>query len=241
MMLQVTVLFFATLRERAGLKKTQMDIPDGTSVDQFKEILVREIPDLNLVMDSTLFSINKEFAFGDEIIPEGAEIALFPPVSGGAQKEPGKDSISVFSIQESKIVIDDLIDRITTPTTGAVCLFTGIVRGKTLRGDPFDTNYLEYEAYEDMANDKMRQVSQEIREKWPEVEGIAIVQRIGRLYAGTPTVLIACSAPHRDSGAFEAARYGIDRLKEIVPIWKMEAGPDGEKWIEGDYIPGAGE
>jgi molybdopterin synthase catalytic subunit len=71
------------------------------------------------------------------------------------------------------------------------------------------------------------------------VEGIAIVQRIGRLDPGTPTVLIACSAAHRDTGVFEAARYGIDRLKEIVPIWKKEVGPGGEEWVEGKYTPKA--
>jgi len=73
------------------------------------------------------------------------------------------------------------------------------------------------------------------------VEGIAIVQRIGKLYPKTPTVLIACTAAHRDTGVFDAARYGIDRLKEIVPIWKKEFGPNGETWIEGDYIPKPGE
>ena len=81
------------------------------------------------------------------------------------------------------------------------------------------------------------QVAEEIRQQWPTVEGIAIVQRIGRLDAGTPTVLIACTAAHRDTGVFEAARYGIDRLKQIVPVWKKEIGPDGEAWVEGDYRP----
>ncbi len=84
----------------------------------------------------------------------------------------------------------------------------------------------------------MRQVAEEIRERWPAVEGIAMVQRIGILEPMTPTVLIACTAAHRDTGVFEAARYGIDRLKEIVPIWKKEVSPDGEVWVEGDYRPG---
>ena len=83
----------------------------------------------------------------------------------------------------------------------------------------------------------MRQVADEIRERWPVVMGIAIVQRIGRLYPRTPTVLVACTAAHRDTGVFEAARYGIDRLKEVVPVWKKEFGPDGEAWVEGKYIP----
>ena len=87
----------------------------------------------------------------------------------------------------------------------------------------------------------MQQVVDEIRSKWPTIEGIAIVQRIGRLYPGTPTVVIACTAAHRDTGVFDAARYGIDRLKEIVPVWKKEVNPEGEQWIEGEYIPRQGE
>jgi molybdopterin synthase catalytic subunit len=92
-----------------------------------------------------------------------------------------------------------------------------------------------------MAEEKMRQVAIEIRQLWPDVEGIAIVQRIGHLVQGTPTVLIACSASHRDTGVFEATHYGIDRLKEIVPIWKKEVGPKGEAWVEGEYLPHHGE
>ena len=87
----------------------------------------------------------------------------------------------------------------------------------------------------------MKQVAGEIRARWPEIEGIAIVQRIGHLQPGTPTVLIACTAAHRDTGVFEAARYGIDRLKEIVPIWKKEIGLNGGVWVEGEYIPRKGD
>ena len=116
-----------------------------------------------------------------------------------------------------------------------------MVRGETKRGDAHETEYLEYEAYVPMAEAKMKQVADEIRERWPVIEGIAIVQRIGKLYPKTPTVLIACTAAHRDTGVFDAARYGIDRLKEIVPVWKKEVGPSGEEWVEGDYIPKPGE
>jgi molybdopterin synthase catalytic subunit len=84
----------------------------------------------------------------------------------------------------------------------------------------------------------LRQVADEMRGRWPSVEGIALVQRIGRLEPGTPTIIVACSAAHRDSGVFEAARYGIDRVKEIVPVWKKEIGPGGESWVEGHYQPG---
>ncbi|CAG1016407.1 molybdopterin synthase catalytic subunit [Anaerolineales bacterium] len=146
---------------------------------------------------------------------------------------------TIFSITESEIDLDDLLAKITLDSTGAAAIFTGMVRGITARGDPHETVYLEYESYKPMAESKMRRVADEIRERWGAIEGIAIVQRIGKLYPGTPTVLIACTAAHRDTGVFEAARYGIDRLKEIVPVWKKEVGPKGEEWVEGDYIPKA--
>ncbi len=148
---------------------------------------------------------------------------------------------TVYAITEEEIDLNSLLEQITLPSTGAAAIFTGMVRGVTTRDNPHETVYLEYEAYLPMAEAKMQQVADEIRAKWPVVEGIALVQRIGRLYPLTPTVLIACTAAHRDTGVFEAARYGIDRLKEIVPVWKKEVGPNGEEWIEGDYIPKRGD
>jgi MoaE-MoaD fusion protein len=148
---------------------------------------------------------------------------------------------TIFSITENEIDLNDLLAQITLTSTGAAAIFTGMVRGQTSRGDAHETEYLEYEAYIPMAEAKMKQVADEIRTQWPVVEGIAIVQRIGRLYPKTPTVLIACTAAHRDTGVFDAARYGIDRLKEIVPIWKKEVSSDGKFWVEGDYIPKSGE
>lgn len=151
------------------------------------------------------------------------------------------DQPTVFAITEAELDLNALLAQITLPSSGAAALFTGMVRGVTKRGEAHHTLYLEYEAYQPMAEEKMRQVADEIRQRWPSVQGIAIVQRIGRLYPCTPTVLIACTAAHRDTGVFDAARYGIDRLKEIVPVWKKEVGPDGEAWVEGDYIPRPGE
>jgi len=148
---------------------------------------------------------------------------------------------TLYSITEDEIDLDALLAAITLDSTGAAAIFTGMVRGVTRRDDPHETVYLEYESYVPMAEAKMKQVADEIRAKWTTVEGIAIVQRIGRLYPRTPTVLIACTAAHRDTGVFDAARYGIDRLKEIVPVWKKEVGPNGEEWVEGEYIPKPGE
>ncbi len=149
---------------------------------------------------------------------------------------------TIFKITEDEFDIDEFLTKITLPSTGAACTFTGIVRGVTKREDlPPETDYLEYEAYVPMAESKMNQIAHEIRQHWPSIQGIAIVQRVGRLYPQTPAVMIACTAAHRDTGIFEAARYGIDRLKEIVPIWKKEVGPRGETWIEGEYVPDRGD
>lgn len=148
---------------------------------------------------------------------------------------------TIFSITEDEIDLNELLAQITLPSTGAAAIFTGMVRGVTARGETRDTEYLEYEAYVPMAEAKMKQVGEEIRARWDSIEGIAIVQRIGRLYPQTPTVLIACTAAHRDTGVFDAARYGIDRLKEIVPVWKKEVSPDGQFWVEGGYVPKPGE
>jgi len=150
-------------------------------------------------------------------------------------------SPTIYLLTEAKIELNDLLAKITLPTTGAAAIFIGMVREVTGREPAHKTLFLEYEAYKPMAEAKMKQVADEIRERWPVVEGIAIVQRVGRLEPQTPTVLIACTAAHRDDGVFDAARYGIDRLKEIVPVWKKEAGPDGEWWVEGGYIPKPGE
>lgn len=144
-------------------------------------------------------------------------------------------------VTEDELDLNELLSQITLTSTGAAAIFTGMVRGETKRGESHTTDYLEYEAYVPMAEAKMKQVAEEIRARWTSVEGIAIVQRIGKLYPKTPTVLIACTAAHRDTGVFEAARYGIDRLKEIVPIWKKEIGKEGESWVEGEYIPKPGE
>jgi molybdopterin synthase catalytic subunit len=161
--------------------------------------------------------------------------------ASGADWDPIMGFPTVLAITNEEIDLNKLLAQITSPATGAAAIFTGMVRGVTSREPIHQTVYLEYEAYVPMAESKMHQVADEIRVRWPSVEGIAIVQRVGRLYPQTPTVLIACTANHRDTGVFEAARYGIDRLKEIVPIWKKEVGPDGAFWVEGEYVPRPGE
>ncbi|NLG99853.1 MAG: molybdopterin converting factor [Chloroflexi bacterium] len=240
---KIHVLFFASLKDRAGQAKVDLELPDCATVSDLKELVIQRFPAVAPLIGHALVSVNQNYAFDGDIIPEDAEVALFPPVSGGSENagSDGDAFPTVLRVVYDPLDLDDLIRQITLPTTGAACVFTGMVRGITRRGGVHETSSLEYEAYVPMAEAKMAQVAREIRERWPSVEGIAIVQRIGRLEAGTPTVLIACTASHRDTGVFDAARYGIDRLKEIVPIWKKEIGPGGEVWIEGDYHPQQGD
>ena len=230
---QVRVLFFATLKDLTGTQEMMVEIESGADVKELKAILISLFPSINVTINNVLIAVNREYAFDEDLIPEGAEVGVFPPVSGGVDG----GLLDLIVISEADVHISEVVSKITLPTTGAVCSFTGTVRASTLTDNPHETSYLEYEAYIPMAEIKIRQVVNEIRNQWPKVEGIAIIQRIGHLGPGTPTVLVACSSAHRDDGVFEASRYGIDRLKEIVPIWKKEVDPDGEEWVEGKYIP----
>lgn len=143
-----------------------------------------------------------------------------------------------FALSETEPDLNEIHVRLTQPDVGAIITFRGSVRGETQReGLPPKTLHLEYEAYAAMAQERMAQIAEEIWTRWPDVKGVAIVQRIGRLSIGDLTTLVACAAGHRDQGAFEAARYGIDRLKEIVPVWKKEVSEDRSVWVEGDYRP----
>ena len=141
---------------------------------------------------------------------------------------------TILDITPDPINLNMLQASVTTDADGAVVLFTGTVRGTS--GAEI-TNKLEYEAYKGMAMTKLQQVADEMRAKFALIHGIALIQRVGEMVVGEPTVAVAVSAGHRGDGAFEAARYGIDRLKQIVPVWKKETRPDGSSWIEGDYVP----
>jgi molybdopterin synthase catalytic subunit len=230
-MIEISVLFFATLKEKIGAPHIQVELTDGATVGDLRSHLMKTYQHAAPVLKNSLVSINQEYAFDEEALPKRAEAAFFPPVSGGG------DGPTIVKITTEALDFDDLLAKITLDSTGAACVFSGMVRGVTKRGDAHETSFLEYEAYVPMAEAKMRQVADEIRSRWPSVEGIVIVQRIGHLDPKTPTVIIGCSAAHHDTGVFEAARYGIDRLKQIVPIWKKEVTPGGEAWVEGDYQP----
>ncbi len=231
--MNLSIILFATLKDAAGQGKFSVELPEAATVADARREIATRYPAIQAHLNTAITAVNREFAFPEDVLHDGDELALFPPVSGGAPYP------EVVRLADSPFSTDDLIRQITTPDTGAVCVFSGMVRGETKvkDGGILHTASLNYEAYEAMAVDKMRQVIVEIRQQWPLVQGVAVVQRTGQLQVGENTILIACASGHRDQGCFEAARYGIDRLKQIVPVWKQEVGTGGNSWIEGKYQP----
>lgn len=236
--MELEIRLFATLRDRAGQNRIHVTLPQQeATVDDLLTAIARDYPQLQPSLGTALVSVNKAFAFPETAVSPGDEIALFPPVSGGADPFPHP---TYFAVTADELDIHAIHRHLQQPDVGAIVSFTGFVRGQTRRdGMPPQTVLLEYEAYAEMATEKMAQIAREIWARWPQVKGIALVQRIGRLDVGENTTFVACAAGHRDQGAFDAARYGIDRLKEIVPVWKKEVGPDSSVWIEGHYQPTA--
>lgn len=233
--MQAEIRLFATLKDRAGRDRILVDLPEPTTVQEMLGIVAASYPDLEEALPSALIAVNRAFASLQAVIHANDEIAIFPPVSGGSDEFPHP---TYFAITPNELDISKIHAHLTGPDVGAIISFTGSVRGQTQReGYPSETIYLEYEAYSGMAELKMGQIAKEIWERWPLVKGVAIVQRIGKLGVGDITTFVACASGHRDQGVFDAARYGIDRLKEIVPVWKKEISADSNVWVEGKYRP----
>ncbi len=227
----VHVRAFAAIRQALGSGRVTLELPAGATVEQLLEELSVRHPTIIPFLGRTIVTINQSYADRSQIVAPGDEIAVFPPVGGGSQE-------THVTVNETPIDVAAVLKQVTEPGAGAVVTFLGVVRGDNL-GRPVD--YLEYEAYPEMAETRLQQVVEEARERWPKIRQMAVVHRVGHLLLGEVAVLIAVSAAHRDDGAFEAARYAIDRIKEIVPIWKKEGWADGEEWLEGDYLPRPGE
>jgi molybdopterin converting factor subunit 1 len=238
--MHVTVRLFAAIKERAGARQVTVHLPDGASVAELCEQLTRDYPALIPAMPTSIVAVNMQFAAPSQALSPGDEVALFPPVSGGSlTPEPVSPPGDICQVTADELDVNDIVRRLALPTSGAVVTFTGVVRASDERDAP--VTQLHYEAYQPMAEAKLRQVAAEMRERFPAIDAIALIQRTGQLSAGTPTIVVAVSSPHRDQGCFEAARYGIDRIKEIVPVWKKEIRPDGDTWIEGHYWPQEGD
>lgn len=225
--MQVKVKLFASVREVIGARELPWELPDGATVSDLMQAIDEAYPQAHLRKRALHVAINQKYADLDAPLKEGDEVAFLPPVSGG-QELDGHD---IYEVTEEPLSIDDLARAVGLPACGAIATFVGIVRDHT--GER-QVDHLEYEAYTPMAEKTLRQIGQEIRERWPSIRAVGIRHRIGRLEIGEASVVIAVAASHR-ADVFDACRYAIDRIKEIVPIWKKEFWTDGEMWIEGPH------
>jgi molybdopterin converting factor subunit 1 len=234
--IRVRVLFFGAAREIVGQDEVLLDLPaPARAASAFEQVLER-YPDLRRFGRSLLFAVNQEYAQEPEReVREGDELAIFPPVSGGAESETNDEeeaSRDFFELTREQIDVGAVARRVVLPECGATVTLDGYVREWT-RGRR--TLYLVYEAYGPMALSEMRRLGQQVRERF-NISHVGIVHRTGRLEIGDTSVVISISAPHRRA-AFEACEWTIKELKRTVPIWKKEFYEDGEVWVEGEGAP----
>jgi molybdopterin synthase catalytic subunit len=220
-MLEIKVLYFARCRELAGCAEELLALAPGATLQDASDQILERRPALATLLDTARFARNQEFARPDVELAHGDELAIIPPVSGGA---PDSER---FVITGEPIADDAAVHRLGDPPErrGALVTFAGIVRRDSAGRR---VTHLDYEAYPPMAVAKMEAIGTEIRARWPVLD-VSIVHRVGRLEVGDVAVSIAVSASHR-AEAFDACRHAIERLKEDVPIWKRETGEDGETW-----------
>jgi molybdopterin converting factor subunit 1 len=230
--MQVRVLFFGSLRD-AGMAGAEVTLPEGATAAELLDLLAAEHPVLCGMRDSLALAINQEYASRDSLLREGDEVALLPPVSGGADGShaAGAGTIQV-RLQREPIERDALLEAVAAPADGAVLTFEGVVRDNS-RGRR--TLCLDYEAYEPMALREMEKLAAEAMARFA-IRSVAIVHRIGRLQIGEVSVCIVVAAAHRGA-AYDASRFLIDTLKRTVPVWKREHFEDGAVWVDGEPFP----
>ena len=226
--MNVWVQLYASLAEAAGTRRVDLsDLPEPATAGDLGEAVFRLYPQLRALRESIIYAVNAEYVESDYPVRAGDDVVLIPPVSGG-EGDPH------FRISADPLNVQALHDLVLRPQAGAVSLFVGVVRNNNLGRD---VDHLEYDAYPAMAGKVMQQIAEEVRRRW-DVTEVAMHHRTGRLEIGEASVAIAVSSPHR-AQSIEACHYAIDRLKQIVPIWKKEVWSDGEHWIEGSVTPAA--
>jgi molybdopterin synthase catalytic subunit/molybdopterin converting factor small subunit len=207
---RITVRLFAALRERAGWSERELDAPAGATVRDVWPLL-----ELGAEPPGLAYARNREYAGRDEELAPDDEVAVIPPVSGGA-----------FTIQPSPLDLDAVVGEVADPGAGAIATFVGITR---LHNRGRTVNHLEYDAYPEMAQAEMQRIAEAVRARH-DVLHVAMAHRTGHVPLGEASVVIAVSAAHRGP-AMDACREAIDTLKQTVPIWKKEVFEGGEEWI----------
>ncbi|MCR2804355.1 molybdenum cofactor biosynthesis protein [Paenibacillus soyae] len=221
------IKLFAGLQERLGRSELILHSDrDNLTVRELKEMLAKEYPDHASLIAISFAARNHAYAADQMQLSARDELALLPPVSGG-EEEPadGGENDGFYVITSEPIATDDVLRKVIVKEHGASLAFVGTTREWT---EGQRTVHLEYEAYEPMAVAMMKQIGDEIAERWPGAL-CAISHRIGVVGLAETSVVIAVSAPHRES-CYDASRYAIERLKQIVPIWKKEIWADGSEW-----------
>ena len=228
--MQIRVLFFGVLKELVGRSSETLELPEGARLEAVLRHYAWQAPRFEAMLPSLALSVNQEYSRADVVLLPGDEVALLPPVSGGAP-ESGTVQNEVRLVREP-IAAPAVIEKIKMPEDGAAVIFDGVVRNNT-RGRR--TLYLDYEAYEVMALKKMTALAEEARSRFG-VRQVALVHRLGRLEIGETSVLIVVVSAHR-AAAFDACRWLIDTLKRTIPIWKKEYFEDGAVWADGEPFP----
>ena len=208
--MQVSIRLFAGLRERAGTGSRHLELDEGATLADVWPAL-----DLGDEPSGLLYAVNRRYADIDSPLAEGDEVALIPPVSGGD-----------FRLTAEPLSLDAVLREVQRDEAGAIASFVGTVRNRS-RGR--DVLYLEYEAYEGMAEETMAELARELGERH-DLLAVAVHHRVGRVEIGEPSVAIAVSSPHR-AAALAACKEAIDTLKQTVPLWKKEVYRGGEEWI----------
>jgi molybdopterin synthase catalytic subunit len=216
---QVEVLFFAVLRERARRDRQTLDLPEGATVAALFEHLAVEHTFFSGLQGRLQVAVNRQMVPLSHVLRAGDEVALIPPVSGGA--DPRRIAVS-----DQPLSLAEVAAAVEGASQGGIVTFTGNVRRQ---GAVPDVTRLEYEAYVPMAEEVLAAIAREIELEYPGVQ-VAIHHRIGTLLVGETAVIIAASAPHR-AEAFAACRVAIERLKQRAPIWKKEIGESGAVWV----------
>jgi molybdopterin synthase catalytic subunit len=219
--MRVKVLFFAGLRERAGAASADLELPAGSTVEAAIDSAREATPRRWKVTTRIMTAVNEEYVPVTHVLKDGDELALIPPVSGGARRPA--DHIEITTDRLDPLAFAALV---RAAADGAVVTFEGVTRD---HNEGRKVLYLEYEAYRPMADRKIAELIAEMRTRWP-VDRVAIGHRLGRVDIGETSLVVAVSAAHRRP-AFEAALHFVDRLKEVVPIWKKEYFEGGETWI----------
>lgn len=218
--MRIVVRLFASYREAAGVGRMEVEVPPGSTV---KDVIHRILRDHPLVAEGrqVVIARNQDYVTPDETLADGDEVALIPPVSGGAM------SVAPIAVSSQPLSVDDAIAAVRDAGFGGIVVFLGTVRDRS-RGKR--VTHLEYEAYAEMAESKMREIARRLEKEHAPLR-LVMHHRVGDLAIGEIAVVVAAGAPHRDA-AFAAARAAIDELKTIVPIWKKEHSEDGAVWIE---------